>query len=396
MINEPNNNFDPAEEFEQGFTVIEPQEEEVLEVASTAPKHSHKKEKGRREKKQRTTGQKVRRVLLIILCVLLAMLLIAATTVFVMYKIGERKMMNYNVSVKAPQLPMVEYSNENGDTVQYNGATYNYNKNSVNILLIGLDKKEYDHDIGYGKNGQGDVLIVVNIDVKTGIINVLPVSRDTIAEIMVFNKNGKYVETRNDHICLAYAYGKDRDDGCQNIRSSVRSLLYNIPIEHYISIDMMGLEKLTNAVGGVEVTPIESISNQYGSVTKGKKVTLKGDLVNLYVRSRDGDLYANDRRMERQKQFLTAFVSHTSSMLKKDMTRLPGFYNTAKPYTASNLSLDEVTYLVSRYLANGGSKLNFHSIAGEKTIDSDNHAVFTPDETSLWEAVLATCYQKVE
>ena len=302
--------------------------------------------------------------------------------------------MNYKVNVEPPKLPMVESSAQNGDTVQYNGAVYQYNQDAVNILLIGLDKYKDDHNVGYGKNGQGDALILVNMDVKTGVINVLPISRDTEAEVMVFSKNGTYVETRNEQICLAYAYGKDRDDGCQNVRSSVRSLLFNIPIKHYVSIDMQGLEKLTDAIGGVELVPIESRSSSKGSVTKGKKVKLKGELVDLYVRSRDTDLYANDRRMERQKQFLTAFVSQAAGQLKKDMTRLPGFYNTAKPYTASNLSLDEVTYLVSRYLANGGGKLNFRSIAGEKSLDSGNHALFHADETSMWEAVLDTCYIK--
>ncbi len=384
MTNQPSDfNEELLPEEERGFTVTDPDD---IPPQENTKKHC----------KPRTRGQKVRRVLLIILCVILALLVALGATFFILYKIGERKLLGYKVDVAPPTaVEDLDTIEDDGSTVTYKGVTYEYNTDSVNILIMGLDKKNAVDNGGYGKNGQADVLMLLNLDVKTGAINILPISRETMTDVCIYTENG-YAGMRNLQICLSYAYGKDGKESCENVCAAVRSLLYNIEIDSYTALDLDGLVKLTDAIGGVTLTPIETISNGVYSVTKGKKVTLKGKLADFYVHSRDNDLLANDRRMARQKQFLQSFASTAGNQILSKPTRLKTLYNKAKPYTVSNLTLDEITFLSTKCLTtNVGKSIVYHSVEG---IHQDNketgYTEFIPDETSLWEAVLATCYRK--
>ncbi len=387
MTNEPNN-FTPDDlEIKVGTSDGErPAGHEIRSHAKSG--HSAK------EKKPLTGKQKVRRVIIVILCVLLAIILAVASTYFVLYKIGEKKLMNYDVDVTPPELDFLDSVDEDGSTVVYKGETYEYNKNAVNIVFLGVDKKKYDHTQGYGRNGQADTILLMNLDVKTGGINILPISRETMTEIQMLTTSGKFYGTETRQICMAYAYGKDGKESCENICSSIRSLLFNVHIDSYISINMEGVQTLADAIGGVRLTPIESMIKSSGTnIIKGQEITLKGRLVDRYIRYRDHDVEANDRRMERQKQFTRAFASQAGNQVLKKPSRLTTLYNTAKPYIVGNLSLDEITYLSTKCLtANVGRSIVYHSVSGEHKVGE--FAEFYPDKDSLWEAVLATCYVK--
>jgi LCP family protein required for cell wall assembly len=191
---------------------------------------------------------------------------------------------------------------------------------------------------------------------------------------------------------LAYAYAASGEEGSANVVRSVSRLLYGIPIEKYVTIDLAGLSTLTDTIGGVSVTSLENITLDGTPVKTGQAITLTGKQAINYIQLRDNDTEANNRRMSRQKQFLTAFMGQVGQLLQENMTRLPGLYNTAKPYIVSNVTLSELTYMASTALPGGGWQYpTYHTITGESVM-GEKHVEFYANDVSVFEAVLATFY----
>lgn len=335
------------------------------------------------------------RILLAVLCAILVAAVLLGGIYWWLYTAGRRSLFGQSGSVSTPS-SLVD--TDDGDTVEYNGVTYRYNEDVTGILFLGVDKQDIQSEGGYGSNGQADSLFLAAMDTRTGTIRIIPISRETMVDVDRYAQDGTYLGTQRTQLCLAYAYGATAQQSCENVVRSAKRLLYGVPINSYIAIDLEGVKALTDAVGGVPVTALEDVNNPNISmdVKKGQTVTLTGAKAQFYIQFRGQDVDANNRRMQRQKQFLGAFVSTAGGQLKRDFTRLTAYYNAAKPYVASDLTLPQITYLVTQALAgNGWKNFEYYNLAGE-TVMGENHVEFYADRTSAYEAVLATFYTKAE
>lgn len=377
MTNEPNNNPEPQErplsEDEIGFAVSEDVQEP-----------SGKSTKG-------TAGRKARRIILIVLGVILGILLLLAAAFAILWATGRSSLLGYQVNVSLPS-ELTESALEDGSRVQYQGQSYVYNKNAVNVLFMGIDKADIAVNEGYGANGQADCLLVLNFDTVTGAIKILPISREVMTDVNVYTADGNFAGVERMQLCLAYAYGATGKESCENVRQSVSRLLYGVQIGSYIAIDLDGVRALTDVVGGVRLTPNETLNSSSGTIYEGQETVLKGKLVDIYLRSRGSDVEANNRRMQRQKQFITAFASQAGNQVLSDFGKLARFYNTAVPYTVTDVTLSELTYLASCCLtADVGNSIVYNSISGEMVM-GEKYVEFHADSQSVFEAVLDTFY----
>ena len=245
---------------------------------------------------------------------------------------------------------------EDDEKIVYNNKTYKYNENVISILAMGIDKSDIDNEKTSGKNGQADALFVATIDTKTGEIKIIPISRETMVEVDQYSANGSLIGSKKMQICLAYAYANNNLESCKNVCRSVSRLLYGMPIDSYVAIDIEGVKKLTNAVGGVKLTVIEDM--RYGNnapiFSKGQTVTLYGEKAYTYIRFRNENIDSNNLRMVRQKQFFGAFANKIGIQLKQDFSKLSKYYNVAKPYLATDLTLSQITYLATTCVINTG------------------------------------------
>ncbi len=337
------------------------------------------------------------RVLLILLIVLVSLVLIVAGILVWMYHQGKSELLNDNVPVITPPEELVEY--DDGERVVYNGVTYEFNKNVTAILVVGVDKKDIQEETVYGQNGQADTLFLATLDTESGDIHIIPLSRETMVDVDQYAVDGTYLGVKKTQLCLAYAYGSNGEEGCENVVRSVSRLLYGVPINSYIAIDMEGVKAVTDAIGGVPVKALEDICHPFtGEVVtrKGETITLNGKDALTYMRHRDSDAQANNRRMQRLKQFFTAFINRSGSKLKEDIGLLPTYYNTAEPYTVTDINLSKITYLVGCTLTgNNWKNPDYHSISGE-AVEGEKHNEFYADTTSAYEAVLAAFYTPVD
>ncbi len=338
---------------------------------------------------------RVRRGFLIVVMAVLAALAVLAGLYGWLYVRGRQSLLGSGGSISTPSTLV---DSDDGDLVVYNGISYRYNENVTAILVMGIDKTDIQAQGVYGQNGQADTLFLAALDTITGAMHIVPISRETMVDINQYAVDGTYIGVKNTQLCLAYAYAASGEDGCRNVARSVSRLLYGVPINNYVAIDMDGVKAITNTVGGVPVTALEDVRNENGDriIKKGQKVTLKGDTALAYIRDRGTDAQANNHRMQRQKQFFTAFLARTAQKLQENVGRLPGYYNTVSPYVVTNVTLSQVTYLVGRTLSNGGWQSPvYHTITG-KTVMGKKHVEFYANSLSAYEAVLASFYKPVK
>ncbi len=356
------------------------------------PGHRHKKIKKKHP---------VRTALIIFLLCLLGIVVAAAVTVLILQQFGRSQLLpDASVTLTAPENIAADPSvsiTDNGRTVTYKGVTYRFNENRTNILCVGVDKEQLglENDV-VGTGGQADTIILLSIDTKSGDMDALAVSRDTLADIDLFAEDGSYIGTKNTQICLAYAYGDGREISCDAMTRAVSRLLYGVPINTYFAIDLNSIATLNDAIGGVELTALGEFRRADGStVHAGEVVYLYGEDALRYIRARDIEqLDSNNARMERQTQYLSAFADKALSAAKSDLQVPLNLYQTVTSDSVTNLNPSKITFLTTSLIQHN-QPLSFHTVSGTVIKSEENgSAALIVDETALYEQVLDIFYTK--
>ena len=122
------------------------------------------------------------------------------------------------------------------------------------VLIMGIDDRE---DLGNTKfainNSQADVLYVFAVDHKNKTYQAIQLNRETMTGIQTYNNDGTKDAIAEAQICLAHSFGKTEQGRCLNTVDAVSGLLFNMPIDHYISLNMAAISILNEQVGGVSV-----------------------------------------------------------------------------------------------------------------------------------------------
>ena len=191
------------------------------------------------------------------------------------------------------------------------GQVYEYNKDLMNILFLGIDKDaELVEQDGPRTAGQSDCIMILSLNKETKEGRILQIPRDTMTEVDMYDKNGNYYNSVVRQITTQFAFGVGGENSCWAVKKTVSELLYDLPIDGYFAIDMAGVSIITDAIGGVTITIPEDYTHIDSTFIKGETVTLNGEQAERYIRYRDIDvMFSNNDRMERQTQFIPALVS---------------------------------------------------------------------------------------
>lgn len=362
-----------------------------------APQPSKHRHHHHHKKKKHT----VRRVLLTILACVLSVAVIAGGTVVFLNERGRQALLAAeSAQLTAPeeilQTPELTISDD-GHTVTYNGKQYIFNEDRTNILFIGMDKDSLGLDgevVGTG--GQADTIVMLSVDTASGQIDALAISRDTMVDVELYAEDGSFVGVDNTQICLAYAYGDGRETSCDNVVRAVSRLLYGVPINSYLTIDLSTIPIINDAVGGVEVRLLRDLRRNDNSWSyTGDVITLHGEEAHRYIRERDvEELDSNNARMERQKQYMLAFFEKALAATKQDLSVPLSLYNTVAADCITNLSPSKITYLATS-LVQHDSSLSFHQVPGQVVEGENGYAEYVPDQKALYEQVLEIFYTQV-
>ena len=276
------------------------------------------------------------------------------------------------------------------------GEVYEYNDGIMTFLCMGVDSRNgIENEKTPGKAGQADALLMVVVNPRTEEINVIAINRDTMTHIEIYDTAGMYLEKEKAQITLQYAYGDGRLKSCKLMEQAVSDLFYGIPIHGYGALDMQSIATLNDAVGGVEVTVLEDMTKFKKSWTKGSQVHLTGEDALLYIARRDtGYLGSNIGRVERQKQYLTAYVKQLKAKIREDVTFPVTLLGQIQKHMVTSLTVQEITFLADTLLGYDFSMDNIISIPGESKL-GDKHEEFYIDDAALKQIVIEVFYDKV-
>ena len=169
------------------------------------------------------------------------------------------------------------------------------NAEPFSILLAGIDTG----DLGRSDQGRSDSMMVVTINPKQKKSTIVSLDRDILTKIVGYGTN--------DKLNHAYAFG-----GVKMSMDTIETLL-DIPLDHYVSINMRGLKDLIDAVGGIEVNNKIDFTLDGIHVEKGKQ-TLDGEKGLAYARMRYEDPEGDVGRQKRQREVVTKILRKAMSI----------------------------------------------------------------------------------
>ncbi|HFJ9279035.1 MULTISPECIES: LytR family transcriptional regulator [Bacillus] len=162
----------------------------------------------------------------------------------------------------------------------------------ISILLMGVDQE------GNG-TGRSDSLMLFTLNQKTKSMKITSIPRDSYTEIV-----GK---GKKDKINHAYAFG-----GIDMAVKTVENFL-NVPVDHYIEVNMAGFKDIVDAVGGVDVNNDLEFTSRNQHFAKGN-IHLNGETALKYTRMRYEDPRGDFGRQMRQRQVIQAVIKKGASV----------------------------------------------------------------------------------
>ncbi len=293
------------------------------------------------ERQEKKSGRKTAiKVISITLCVLLVLCVGAVIYLYGSYKNISKDPLD--VLIKDDEVHKTVIVDDEG-----NEHEYIRDDKIVNILLLGLDSSEERDEKHMGS--RSDVMIVVSLDFEHKTITMMSIPRDTRVNMNKLDYTTGEVKSRTiNKINAAYAFGGGpKRFGDKNAVDCVKEFLsfdgkLDINIDYYASIDLDGMPKLIDAVGGVEVILDRDIS-ELGK--KGDKITITSANVDTYTRKRKQDGGGVQGRDTRQQELLLAIAKKAKSQGAINMvTKL---YPQVTKYMNTNVTLDEAMALAS-------------------------------------------------
>lgn len=281
-------------------------------------------------------------------------------------------------------------STENDKVVIYNGKKYQYNKNLKNLVFLGVDKREAVKVQKYpGRSGQSDCILLLVMDEKEKTTQLLQISRDSMVNLKIYDSEGMLLAEEQGQIALQYAYGDGEKKSCRLARDAVSELLFGMPIEGYVSLNMDGIVTIVDTLGGIPITFEEDYTYMNPAYEKGAVVTLDGAAAEKFVRYRDIRVTgSNNDRMERQTIFLQALLKSVKSYVQeeKDYDTL---LDSADPYMVTDLKAEEMKALSEYQIREKIEKVPGETVAGEV------HDEYHVDDDALYELILDIFYKEV-
>ncbi len=279
--------------------------------------------------------------------------------------------------------------------IRYQGRVYQYNEEIMTFLVMGIDKGteavEGYEDEGYG---QADALFLVVLNPKDKSIQIIGINRNTMTDIDIYDESGTYVRTTTAQIAIQHAFGGGREESCRYQLEAVQHLFYNLPIHKYAAINVSAVPAINDAIGGVDVTVLQDLTQKDPLLVEGSRVHLTAESAYWYVKYRDTSIFGSaDMRLARQKQYLTSFVDQAKEAVKNDVSVAINLYQAVMPQIVTDISADEIAYLASILPDYHFNKDSIHTMEGE-TIMGEQFEEFYPDETALYELILDVFYEE--
>ncbi|GEM_PF-961503 len=291
----------------------------------------------------------------------------------------------------------------NRRTITVDDTKYYMKDNIYNIMVLGIDKDgPIENETGeIGDNGQSDVVVVLSIDKDSGEVKIIEIPRDSIVSVDESGGKGLSNYIRDEQLCLQYAYAHNSAEGAELTKRIVEDLL-QIDIDNYVALSFGGLADVVDFVEGVDI----EFSNDYRIFSKihdpsdphwinykaGDTEHMCGTQVLDFVQYRDTSInYTNLDRMDREKDFVNAFITKAKAYIKDDYSKATDFIPVISPYMTTDINPTQYVSLASMALTAKYNMDNIVKIPGESQVFNE-HDGYIVDREELLKMVLDTYY----
>ncbi|WP_229638965.1 LCP family protein [Waterburya agarophytonicola] len=238
----------------------------------------------------------------------------------------------------------------------------------VNVLVLGikvitsdLDKKGIDYekqDVGYlhlvnSFDGLSDSMLLLRFDPKKEKVSVLSIPRDT--RIYIDGHGVRKINHANEYGGPALA------------ASTASELLGGINIDRYVRVNVQGVEKLIDALGGVTVNVPKDMKytdfsqHLYIDLKKGIQ-HLDGDKAMQFLRYRY-DEYGDISRVQRQQMLMRSTVEQT--LKPATVVKIPKILSVIQSHLDTNLTVRELMALANFASQRDRSHINMMMLPGD-------------------------------
>lgn len=195
----------------------------------------------------------------------------------------------------------------------------------ISVLLLGTDTGALNRT----DRGRTDSIIIATVNPQKESVRFVSLPRDT--RITPVGKTANQVPVKLNSL---YTIG-----GSEMTINTLQSWL-NVPIDFYAVIDMGGMKKLINDVGGVDVIPPLSFTYDWHTFVKGKRKHLTGASALAFSRMRHDDPKGDYGRQLRQRMVLKALLlklADNPNLINMQLINdLPEFVQTNLPFNQIN------------------------------------------------------------
>ena len=237
--------------------------------------------------------------------------------------------------------------------ITYDGKQYRYNHNLINILYLGIDNNDViRNDMMPGNAGQTDCIMILSLNKETKQAKILQIPRDTMTEIDIYNRSGEAFKTVTEQIATQYAYCTGGTNSCWAAKKTISEMLYDLPIDGYLAMDMASISLVNDAIGGVTLKIPKDYTMINPEFQKGVTLTLKGEQAYDYVHWRDTNAsFSNNDRMERQVQYIPAMIDTIRNNAELEKNYYDVIYPLVEKYITTDLQENEINELAQYELA---------------------------------------------
>ena len=240
----------------------------------------------------------------------------------------------------------------------YHGAEYVRKAGVSACLFMGIDKPGDVESAPDNLGGQSDALMLLVLNEEDERFTVVQIDRDTVATIDLLDRHGERTGfTSVTPICLSHTYGTGDEKCCENTVRAVSRLLYDIPVDGYVSLMMEGIPVLNDLLGGIRFRIEDDFPESDAAFVPGETAELRGDAALRFVRGRmdvgDG---TNAGRMRRQRTYLDAFFDRLTEEMRGNSAIVNDLYRAAGPYMVTDMSAGKVSAVAAKLftMENGG------------------------------------------
>ena len=253
----------------------------------------------------------------------------------------------------------------------------------VNVLLLGVkvtssDIHDYDaiYEDGYDSlvnsfEGLSDTMLMLRFDPRNERVSVMSIPRDTRT-----NVDGLVTKINE----------ANREGGPALSAQAVSELMGGVAIDRYMRINVQGVEKLIDALGGVEVDVPQDMKYQddsqhlYINLKEGQQ-RLDGDKAMQFLRFRYDDK-GDIGRVQRQQMLMSALTEQ--ALNPATIGRLPKILSVIQSHVDTNLSVEELVALVGYSAQTRRSDVQMLMLPGDfSNYDDYDLSYWIPDYSEI-------------